>query len=593
MLGHLELEINERIAASVTLEALTDLITWYQDSDYDTDLTNGSVPELLGWDMRRHFGAAGFETWRDLMHVLEPPLLAENLLGPGDPRTPCTIAEYEAALVEKWALYDRPFHWTDHLIIDAMSRAQDNAWEPCGPPEVVDTIEAVLNDLATRSGAKRAAREAEADRLDAIERAEIDAEMEAAYAIYEAWQAAGEPESDPLVEEHRNRKRAIARYDAAAERTIPMPTPPNLSVVPAAPLPDLIQSSGEFVRGFVPPDYLVDGVLQRRFVYSITAQTGVGKTAIAMLISAHVATGRKLGNLDVEKGCVLYFAGENPTDIQMRWLGSTQNMHIDPETTDVHFVPGATALSGIVTRITEEVARKNLRPSLVVVDTAAAYFEGDDENSNTQAVDHARRLRSLTTLPGGPTVLILCHPTKRAAPDDLIPRGGGAFLNEVDGNIALRKQDTLIGAEVQGKFRGREFSPIHFELNTVYHPLLKDARGRDIPTVVARVIDDTTKQRLAEASERNENALLKVIFEQPGASLRTLATAMGWMDAKGQPAAMRVSRACDALAKGKMIVKHRNTWQCTPAGQKELNHLDTAATTHVTPRPSMPPFPMR
>jgi hypothetical protein len=31
--------------------------------------------------------------------------------------------------------------------------------------------------------------------------------------------------------------------------------------------PRLIQSSADFIRGFVPPDYLIDGVLQRRFCY--------------------------------------------------------------------------------------------------------------------------------------------------------------------------------------------------------------------------------------------------------------------------------------------------------------------------------------
>jgi hypothetical protein len=39
--------------------------------------------------------------------------------------------------------------------------------------------------------------------------------------------------------------------------------------------------------------------------------------------------------------------------------------------------------------------------SLIIVDTAAAYFEGDDENSNTQFGDYARRtLRPLTTMAG-------------------------------------------------------------------------------------------------------------------------------------------------------------------------------------------------
>ena len=61
--------------------------------------------------------------------------------------------------------------------------------------------------------------------------------------------------------------------------------PANLSIVPTVPLPDLTKTSAEFVRDFVPGEYLIDGVLQRRLCYSITAQTGVGKTTVAMRIS--------------------------------------------------------------------------------------------------------------------------------------------------------------------------------------------------------------------------------------------------------------------------------------------------------------------
>ena len=82
--------------------------------------------------------------------------------------------------------------------------------------------------------------------------------------------------------------------------------------------------------------------------------------------------------------------------------------------------------------------------TLVIVDTSAAYFEGDDENNNTQAGKHARLLRRLTTVSGAPTVLVACHPTKAASNDSLLPRGGGAFLNEMDGNLACQKHDAII-----------------------------------------------------------------------------------------------------------------------------------------------------
>ena len=82
----------------------------------------------------------------------------------------------------------------------------------------------------------------------------------------------------------------------------------------------LLQSSAQFTGSFVPPDPLISGILQRRFIYALTGHTGRGKTAIALLFAAHVALGRRLGDLDVEKGRVLILAGENPTDAKMRWI---------------------------------------------------------------------------------------------------------------------------------------------------------------------------------------------------------------------------------------------------------------------------------
>jgi hypothetical protein len=74
----------------------------------------------------------------------------------------------------------------------------------------------------------------------------------------------------------------------------------------------LIQSSGEFVAGFVPPAYLIDGLLNRQFLYALTGPTGHGKTAVMLRIAVHVALGLPLDNRQVEKCRVLFFAGENP-----------------------------------------------------------------------------------------------------------------------------------------------------------------------------------------------------------------------------------------------------------------------------------------
>jgi hypothetical protein len=179
----------------------------------------------------------------------------------------------------------------------------------------------------------------------------------------------------------------------------------------------------------------------------------------------------------------------------------------------------------------------------------------------------------------------LCHPTKRAGDDDLIPRGGGAFLAEVDGNIALQKRDTTLAANAQGKFRGKEFPPLSFELKVVHHPILKDTRGRDIPTVIAKPISEADKQQKAATTRRQEDLLLRAIEKHPGASLRDLATALGW----GHP--QKVQRAAEVLEKEKLIRKHRGAWQLTSAGQKELNTLDAKNTYPLTPSAVTSPIP--
>ena len=56
----------------------------------------------------------------------------------------------------------------------------------------------------------------------------------------------------------------------------------------------MLQSSGDFVRDFVPPDYAIDGLLQRRFLYSMTAPTGAGKTSLCLSLAAHTALGLPL-----------------------------------------------------------------------------------------------------------------------------------------------------------------------------------------------------------------------------------------------------------------------------------------------------------
>jgi hypothetical protein len=332
----------------------------------------------------------------------------------------------------------------------------------------------------------------------------------------------------------------------------------------------LTLSSAEFVAAFVPPDYLIVGWLQRRFVYSLTAATGDGKTAVALLMTLLVSQGFKLGKLEVKRGRVLYFAGENPDDVRMRWMATTQQFALTPEDMDkVHFVPGVFKFTEISERIRDEMATQEL--ALVVVDTSAAYFETDDENNNVQALAHAKRLRELSRLPGGPTVLICCHPTKNA--ESLVPRGGGAFLNEVDGNLTCKRNDLAVELHWHGKFRGPDFAPMFFQLKVVTHERLKDTDGNLIQTVVALSLSDEGMRDMSEHRRADEDQVLLSIDEKPRLSTRERAQQLGWLTRAGDPYHMRVVRAEKALERAKLISKNRDGWELSKTGRQEVTRI--------------------
>jgi hypothetical protein len=333
-----------------------------------------------------------------------------------------------------------------------------------------------------------------------------------------------------------------------------------------------IETGQEFVAGFVPPEYVVIGLLQRRFFYSLTGQTGAGKTAIMLLLSACAARGKPFAGKDTKPIRVLYLAAENADDVRMRWIAFAQNLDFDIADVEVYFVTGRFSLSKSLQMLRTEAERHGGEFGLVIVDTGPTFFEGKDENENKQLGDHARLLRSLIdTIPGGPCVVANCHPTKNAQPDQLVPRGGGAFLAEADGNLTAAKHDSTVELHWQGKFRGPDFAPLYFLIRTVTHQDLKDSDGRLIPTVIAEHISEQVQDDMAAAARQNELAVLAFVSRNPDASFANIATAMNWKLYNDEPNKMKARRCVLQLTKDKLLRKTRaGRYKLTPEGEKVL-----------------------
>jgi hypothetical protein len=336
--------------------------------------------------------------------------------------------------------------------------------------------------------------------------------------------------------------------------------------------PSLIKSSAQFIAGHVPPEYVLVGVLIRRFVYSLTGQTGAGKTCVTLRLAASTASGVMFAGRLTKKCRVLYAAAENPDDVRMRWIALAEHMGFDAETIEVYFTEGTFTISKTAAKLRAEAEALGGEFGLVIIDTGTAFFEGDDENSRTQMGAHARMMRGLiNVIPGGPAVIVNCHPVKNVSADNLLPAGGGTFLNEVDGNLTCAKNDSLTELHWQGKFRGPEFAPMHFLIKTVTHRGLKDSDGRLLPTVICECLSDEAREDIVDAGRKDEDQILALIDADPAATLTKLAQAMNWKLHDGGPNKMKAKRRVDALKRAKLVKETRaGRYVPTPEGKKSL-----------------------
>lgn len=249
-------------------------------------------------------------------------------------------------------------------------------------------------------------------------------------------------------------------------------------------------------------------------------------------------------------------------------MAMADKMNFNVDEIDVHFIEGTFSIRELFDRVALEVEALG-DVALIIVDTSAAFFEGDDENSNVQMQEHALLLRRLTTLRGQPCVVVACHPTKSASNDRLVPRGGGAFVAAIDGNLVCMKRDSVVDLHWHEKLRGPDFEPIGFQLLTVTSECLKDQNGRNLPAVIAKPITEQVRRDLEMVLRKDEDALLTLMSEAPGGTHASIAEALGWIDGRGKQQRYRVTRAMKGLEKFNLVAPQRHGYVLTAKGKEE------------------------
>lgn len=338
-------------------------------------------------------------------------------------------------------------------------------------------------------------------------------------------------------------------------------------------------SAESFLADTEAPAWVIDGLLQTNYVYALTAPTNHGKTAVSLVMALSVAAGKPFAGMEVGKGNVLILCGENQDGFRLRMKATMESLNISMAEIrgSVFVLPKAGSLLLLLDQIKKDAEAMGAL-SLVLVDTSVAFFSGDNENDNNQAYVHAAALRELSLLPGKPAVLVNCHPASGAAKDmsrdSCVPRGGSAFLNEIDTNLMVWSDGALAELHWMRKKRGPDFAPLSFE----YRPVNVMHQGVECQTIVAQHVDEERVRYIRTKHRELDARVLWALYNNPNGTFREWCGDVGLTIRSGKKAGEAhlsgISRILERLKKYKLAeLSDRDGWILTAKGKEEARDI--------------------
>ena len=323
-----------------------------------------------------------------------------------------------------------------------------------------------------------------------------------------------------------------------------------------------VKPIAQAVRELLPPVYVLQNLLQKNHLYTLTARNNAGKTTWIVTVTRSIALGEPLGTLQAIKGRVLILSGENSADtnLKFRYLAEVEKVNLD----NIDVLEMAFELkNGGVERLMAELESEY---ALVIVDSLQAYFGGGDFNNNADQLAHLQACRKLTELRGNPAVIVLAHPTKSA--EILEPYGGGALMNEIDGNLTL-KLENGIAVLHHTKLRQSPFMPLDFQLNIVEIPDFEDNFGKQATTTLLTPLDSALASAIKSDNGKLSFQILDLLLRRNLSKAELAKTIFGDDDGKHTSKIYRL--ICDLQAK--KFLTDRGDFELTAKGKSELTKL--------------------
>lgn len=295
--------------------------------------------------------------------------------------------------------------------------------------------------------------------------------------------------------------------------------------------PSLVASDGQrggftFARvdeqlavGLKPIQWLVRNYVEADSLALMFGDPGCGKSFAAIDLACCIATGTPWHANRTNPGAVFYIAGEGQNGLMRRFAAWSQ--HNDIPLSGVPLFVGhrpaqlvnAAAAAEVANAVEEIQAASGQKPALIVVDTLARNF-GGDENSQEDMGAFIANLDNFLRRSGewDATVLVVHH---SGHADKARGRGSSALKGAVDAEYSLSKDESGVVRMEATKMKDAEQpAPVAFRLDPITIDGLLDDEGRPVTSAVLSSVAHVPPVRSGKVGRgRNQTIALSVLAD--------------------------------------------------------------------------------
>jgi hypothetical protein len=245
-------------------------------------------------------------------------------------------------------------------------------------------------------------------------------------------------------------------------------------------------STAELVK-MPPPNWLVNGIMPEEGVIGLYGAPSTGKSFVAVDLACAIGSGTPWQGHTVRSGLVIYISAEGGAGIGKRVLAWAAEHKVNPATIEVAWIIEAipiTASHEDMQYLFDRIDEIREQPVLVVIDTLARCFEGDenlqeDMGAFIKGVDMIRQTLD--------TAVLIVHHTRL---DGDRERGNTAFRGAADTMIHVKRQrgQNKLALLCDKQKDDEEFAPLHLRLEKREEENSCVIRGASVPEHLAEFL---------------------------------------------------------------------------------------------------------